>query len=212
VRNSHTNQVANVSVNVKVPITIQVCTIGFVALVIGLYYFAPKDKKQDVAFGTAVIASASGLYAAFYAGRALNSNLDSKRIDRTMECASQWHSLDFSNSKKLTRQIAQEVIKIPESEPDRRCEKVKELVKIDPKSETAIRDILNFFEQLAVFVEKGVVDEELLKDFYLTIIVRHYQVFEPWIEEKQKNQGLQSKRLYKSLCELSKKWGRELSK
>lgn len=208
-RNQRSNQVARFKVNADVPITIGIFTFSFIFIAICLFLYVPKDNKQDVAFASGVIVAASGVYGAFYAGSALRESLYSRKIDRTVDCAVRWLDTSLVDAKKLTKQIAVQAVEIDNE--DKRGAKIIQLIGTTgtleaEEKELAIATVLNFLEQLAVFVEKEVVDEELLRDFYHTIVVRHYFAFKPWIEERQRNKGLTSKRLYKSLTGLYERW------
>ncbi|WP_019502642.1 DUF4760 domain-containing protein [Pseudanabaena sp. PCC 6802] len=175
------NLIGRLRLKADLPITIGVLATLFVILFTYLFLVVPKEQKQDVAYVSGIIATASAIYAAFYAGRALHQNIHSRKVDRTVECSIRWLDSSLANSKQLTTRIAAQVVSITDEEA--RGKKITELIG-DPSvpaqaeaaeaNELAISTVFNFFEQLAVFVEQGVIEETLLQEFYLTILVKYY--------------------------------------
>ena len=56
---------------------------------------------------------------------------------------------------------------------------------------------------MAVLVDKGFVNEDVIRELYQTNVLRYYDVFEPWIADLRNRRG---SRLYIGLESLCRKW------
>ena len=65
---------------------------------------------------------------------------------------------------------------------------------------------LNFFEEMALVIEKRLVEEDILRNFFKGIVMDYVGIFYIWIQERSKG-GLHSEDNYKELKQIYKKWG-----
>lgn len=57
----------------------------------------------------------------------------------------------------------------------------------DLKKRTIAVEILNFFEEMAANIVTDAVDEELLKNFFRTLVIRYYEDYEYWIIQHRRS-------------------------
>ena len=102
------------------------------------------------------------------------------KVVRSGECrlifALRWSDPQFFNARRAARDVIQPIMN---KSPEDLLAALRKSVAEDPEREHNLTDVLNFLEQLAVAINKEIVDEETLRELYDTVIVRYYSTLEP---------------------------------
>jgi hypothetical protein len=92
---------------------------------------------------------------------------------------------------------------------------IKDELKKDANFKTAVSDMLNFLEEVALAVRKGLVDEEIVKDYFRVIFSHYSTMFGTWIEVRQNDAATKSliknstaQYIYKDFLWLNAEWRR----
>ncbi len=57
------------------------------------------------------------------------------------------------------------------------------VLRADPHKRSVVQDVLNHFEELALAVRRGIVDEAVLKDYFRFVVIDYFSVFEDWVRK-----------------------------
>lgn len=194
------NEIASLKANFNITIFWSVVVI--IIIFIGTYCFFDK-ARNEITFAAGVLGAGCAVYSAFYAGRAIYQNLEEKKIDRTVEAATKWNESNLKTAKQTVRQIGKLII----SEPDesKRLVIIEREINNQIDKEMDLIEILNFLERICVFINKGITDEDLSKEFYKTLILSHFFAYEPWIKKLRAAPGA-SKTIFIHLETVAKRW------
>jgi hypothetical protein len=172
------------------------------------WIFHVVDSKDIANFSLSALTATTTAASAFYVGLQLQQasitlakSTEEEKITRTISYAARWNNPEFSEIKYEVLTLVRYIVS--KQNNDSVISLINDQLKLKPKLESYLNEVLNFFEEMSVWVEKDIIDENTLKDFYLTIIVRYYAVFEPWIQEKRRERG---PRLFKSFENLYNRW------
>lgn len=186
-------------------ITIRVGAVAFLlaALFIVLFLCLPSEK-EFLKFVAGTIAAAAAVTSAFYIGQNLKQSNASEKLNRTTLYTNQWNNPNFFNARKAYREImAQLLQKMEQKQEGGRLKVINELIDEVPDREQNLTNVLNFFEEMAVLTNKGIIDEEVIEEIYHTEIIRCYSQLEPWIKELRSKRG---ERIFGDLKKLYERW------
>ncbi|MGK7949681.1 MAG: DUF4760 domain-containing protein [Xenococcaceae cyanobacterium] len=194
----------NLPGKIKIKITITL-TIGFISFIlssilIGIYIAKPKHR-DILEFIVTTFASSAGVTGAFYVGQTIKLNAESNKIDRTIECINRWNDPNFFDAKKNTDKIYDlvkgksdsEYAKIVRQELDENLDLRRDII-----------EILNFLEQLSIYIDEQLVEENLLHEFFVDIVVKYGKTFKLWIVERRNEAG--TDRIYEHFTAIYDKW------
>ncbi len=71
-----------------------------------------------------------------------------------------------------------------------------------PENRKAVVTMLNYFEHIALLIEKGLVEEDIIKDAFKTLFCDYYSLLKPYIKERQ----TESARFIVKYEALARKW------
>lgn len=191
------------NVKVHIPISIAFLAVLAPAIAIGLYYAFPGNR-EDLKFASTAIAVTASLVSAFYIGRNLRYNALSQKETRTLLFPNRWNDSSFSDAKKAIRRLRRELYDSSIPNLSVRRKKIEEMFQDDPDLELHLIDIFNFFEEMAVCVENGIVDETLLRGFFRSILIAYYESFEFWLVDRQGGKSL----IFTSLNKIYREWSK----
>lgn len=186
-------------------------TVGFISLLISIIliasYVVNMDKETDknsrniLNFIVATLSASATITGTFYVGHSIRQSVESEELDRTLSYMERWNNSHYSSFKKVAYQIHLLV----RNQPDNQKGKiVREQIEKDDDLKMEVTEVLNFLEELALCINKGLIKEDLALGFYRYIVIRYYEIFFVWIaqlrdETKNDNQ-------YKELTTLYDKW------
>lgn len=169
------------------------------SILIGLFAYLP-DQREILGFTTIVLTAAAAITSAFYVGQGLRQGVESAKVDRTITYGARWNDPQFFYAKRAAREIIMPVVLSPTTNT---LQAIQAEINKEPNREMNLVDALNFLEEMAVFINMGVLDEKILRDFYQTIVLRYFSTLQPWIEDQRNHRG---QRLYQGLESLYNKW------
>lgn len=225
------NPDAFIKVNIK--FTLGFAAISFfLAVIVTVVYSsnADKVKRENIAFFAAATATAIAATSAFYALQSIRQNnkvqqetkkleeetrkseaeilkgnwkreADEKKMERTLMFIRRWNDPQFSSNRQAISEMLDSVEHLPEQQQPNAMK--KELESNAGNKQAAI-NILNFLEEMCICIEKGILDEDFLYEFYRLIVFRCCKVFSLFITERRNKTG--SDRVYRSLMDLADKW------
>ncbi len=130
-------------------------------------------------------------------------NAENKIIDRTLSFIQRWNDPENLRFRRVAGEIYQSFEKQPLAY--RESFIVKHL-EDNTKERQDITNLLNFFEEIAICIEEGIVKEELLIKFFKSILFSFYEVYYPYIQDRRKKK--ESYKIYKSLTDLCERWSK----
>lgn len=189
----------------KINITITL-TVGFISLISSIiliiaYYGAKKEHRDVLTFMVATLAASAGITGTFYVGQSIKQSAESQELDRTLEYIKCWNNSEYLSIQKTAGQI----FLLTRNQPVKEKEKiVREHLENSPDLRQEVVKILNFFEEMSLCINRRIVKEELLYDFYRGIIIGYCELFYIWIVESRHKK--QNDRLYRNLTDVYEKW------
>ncbi|MDJ0799800.1 MAG: DUF4760 domain-containing protein [Calothrix sp. MO_167.B12] len=200
--------------------SIKASVVAFVVAAPFIFFYATtKDKNHRDALNfaaTALTTSIAGV-TAFYALQSLKQNTalqeslreteeQNRKIDRTLIYIGRWNDLQYAQLKTSVAEVHDE-INNGRFNPLEREEKLKEYLDTYPKKEQDITNVLNFLEEMSLCIHENIVDEDLLYKFYRFIVIRYWNIFEPFVRIRR--QKMDNNKIYNGLEKLYLKWNVE---
>lgn len=176
---------------------------------ISIYSVFSKDGKEISDFTVKTFGVAAGIVSALYVGDNINNAAAARReeeelrkTDRALKYISKWNDPSFY----MVRDVVSSITPIIKQEDDANkhsrlvYDHVCENYSLDQK----VNDILNFLEEISIAVNKDLVNQDLIKEFFSFIFERYAFVFAYYINEKRRLRNNTS--MYKNFTELNDKW------
>jgi hypothetical protein len=178
-------------------------------LLIGVVIFTAvfhckKEWRDTMTFGIAAGALATGALGAYYVGRALlqtiqqrSESITDQKIARAFEFHRRWNDPALAQIKANFRELI-------DSGKAHMPDHVEELIAADKAKKTAVVEVLNFFEELAIAVHTGVADGDTLYRGFRGPLREYHATLEPWI--KQHRSSKKRPTMWIELEKLLEKW------
>lgn len=204
----------------KIPITLGL--LGLLAVVATTVLFALWKSERDViAFAAAAAVGAGAIGSTYYASATLRQTAalqseaaqlalraaaqaaerertaaERERIAASLRVMERWNDPLFARPRRRWR-IERAKIK------SESLEQTIRRLDADVDSRSAVQDMLNQLEAMALAVHNNVVDEKVLRDYSETLVLDVYGVLRGWIERRQ----MESRKGWVQLKKLNEKWG-----
>jgi hypothetical protein len=167
---------------VKFPVLSSVI-LTIAALLLTLVFHYHKEWRESMNFGIAAGALAAGALGAYYVGRALAQTIQQRsefvteqKIARAFEFHRRWNDPTLAQIKANFRELI-------ESGKAHIPDHVEELIEADKAKRTAVVEVLNFFEELAIAVHTGVADNDTLARGFRAPLNTYHATLQPWIKQ-----------------------------
>ncbi|NER21005.1 MAG: DUF4760 domain-containing protein [Symploca sp. SIO1C2] len=187
--------------NLKITFNIFVLSILVSALTTAIYVIVPEEYDETLTFSVTTFAMSAGGLAAFYAYKSITQNKDQKMYDRTLSYIQRWNSSEFLPLRKTVKEIFQAVKQEPSEKQD---QVLMNCLSEDESKSLQVKTLLNFLTEMAMCIEKEMVDEEFLKTFFQQIVLDYCDNFNAFINQRINYKH--NKKLYKALLELHDEW------
>ena len=188
--------------NIRIPITVAILVVCLPAIAVILYFVFPS-WKDDITFVSSIVVATGAVVSAFYIGRGLVYNSQSQLQTRTLSFPARWNDPGFFHVKQSIHELRKALYEDStiKNDNDRR-NKLQELIDADVKVKLNLTDVFNFFEEMSVCVDRGIVDTELLRRFFRSILVAYYEAFEFWLVDRQRGSSL----IFSNIGRLYTRW------
>jgi hypothetical protein len=139
-----------------------------------LHLLLSLDKSKTVEFGAAVVGGITALYG-------LMLSIHQRRTTAAARFVERWNSTDFAKHRGAIR-------KSIEHGPS-------------PDADYATAFMFSFWEEMAIAVMTKEADERLLKQFFFSIVLRHFTASEEWLRQLRKDKAQPTAFIeYEKLC------------
>jgi len=201
-RNSKSQQNARAALSFTVSITVGVLSTLLAGGLIFAFWMWPTQRPL-IAFTAACIGGAAAVTAATYAGRSLalsaqqqREHLESSKRLGALKFVERWNNPGMHHVKLTARDVVREKRKTPELDLEKELE--------DRTKSANVADVLNFFEEMAIAIQLGLIDEGTVRQFFRGIVVTYYDAFGGWIEKRRSERS--NPRFFKEYEWLWKQW------
>ena len=219
----------NLKLSLRIGATLVALSLGLTGL-----HFVKKEYRETLTFLVTALATSAAGASAVYALRSIKQNAEFQELDRQQNAAAQEldrqqrivaQELDRQQTKESqlidrtllyvarwndsqywpARKIAQEFHKLRGNQSlNNQKQFVIDYVAHNPEANQDIINLLNFLEDMAICIKKGIVKEELLYDYYRFIVIDFYETFYDFIQQRRTERN--NKKIFQSLTDLSEKW------
>ncbi|KYC38798.1 hypothetical protein WA1_34925 [Scytonema hofmannii PCC 7110] len=192
--------------NISIPIRVGFLSAILAGLLTFLFYFAKQiDKnghyKETLNFFVTALTASAGVTSAFYAFKSIEQSKESQKIESTSVYISRWNDVQYLPVRKTTTDI----INLIKEQPDNQREKLLlEYLETHPDKRQDITNVLNFLEEMALCIEKGIIKEEILYDFYRFIVIEYCEIFGVHIAQRRRER--KNERIFRALTDLCDRW------
>ncbi|MDY7003334.1 MAG: DUF4760 domain-containing protein [Cyanobacteriota bacterium] len=191
---------------VNIPLNIVVISLMLAGVLTLIHFWIHKNYKEykdTLPFTVNTFATSAGALSAYYAYRSLRQAEKDKKQDKAYHLIERWNSpellpLEFDakqiiNDLRKNQQSMEVYIQEAEENNNQNQEKIHKVTKI-----------LNFLVEIAICIENGIADEDVLKSFFRGIVQDYCEKFDDLIHSRRKGNGHQER--YKKLLELANQW------
>jgi hypothetical protein len=169
----------------KIVITISVGVVSTLIAGTSIYFHLKREDLRDVlGFSAAALATAAAVTGASHIAQDLKHNAESARIDRTFSYIQRWNDPGFAKQSVIG--LMREMRSLNDEE---KREHLLRRLKDEDSLKSELVCIFNFLEEMALGISEGVVDEQILKDFFRGIVVIYIDTFRPWLKQRATETG-----------------------
>ena len=154
-----------------IPVTIRFSVAWLLAVIaVGLavvtwYNYSDDGRRRTIIFGTSVVGGILTIWGILQASENIRlSNTEKQRLAafRFME---RWNAPAFLEQKRAWRALNEELDSLPDKE-------AAKIVGDALEKRMAVSDVLNFFEEMAIAIRAETADEEMLKRYFRTVVLK----------------------------------------
>jgi hypothetical protein len=178
--------------NVSFPVGIG-GVLGAIVIALTYLHFKYPDYRPDIVFFSLAVTAAATLGSAFYIGHTLRAQIENeqKRQEQlpkelAISYLNRWNTPEFFYTRKTYgvvfdkfRQSGAAAVKTYLLDPANAGEA------------SNVGHILNFWEEMAIAIHRGLADEELIFSAYRGTVVRSFNALSDWVEEERRLKGTQ---------------------
>jgi hypothetical protein len=182
------------------------------SLVLTGIHAVKKESRETLTFLVTALATSAGSASAVYALRSIKQSAatqeldrqqskEAQLIDRTLPYIARWNDPQYWAARKTASEfnLLRKNQKINNED-----QFFLDYLHQNPYAKQEFINLLNLLEEIAVCLQKGILKEDLLYDYYRGIILGFCETFSYLI--KQRRQEANNEKLYRKLTDLSEKW------
>ena len=167
-----------------------------VALVVSFYYF--DQHRPILVFTAAVLAGTAALLAAVNAVDARRSKTEQSRKMASLEYIRRWTDPTFHHAKKNGREMMKEFA-AKKTEDEKRAYLEGDATKLGN-----LIDILNVFESMSVALQEEIIDEQVAKRFFRSMVLQYWHCSEQLVKTRRSERS--NSRIFCELEWLFNRW------
>jgi hypothetical protein len=201
------------------------CAALLILLGVGTTFAFSKVKNEEVRaiynFGSSVTTAVATGISAFYLFQSIRHNtlvnqkgieqaneLNEERnreivLNRTLSYISRWNSTEYMTAKKVATEAKEQVEGRPLTDKQKE-DILDQYINSTPRRKQEIAHIFNFLEELCIALNRNLIDEELIKDFFRSIVASYCTLFSIYIAKRRRSTG--NDQLYKALTDVAASW------
>ncbi len=157
--------------------------LAIVVILLTIVFHYCSAWRDSMTFGIGAGALAAGALASYYIGRTLGETIDQRgeaiqnaKIARAFEFHRRWNDPALAQIKANFRELI-------DSGKAHMAENVERLIEDDKAKRTAVVEVLNFFEEVAIAVHSGAADGETLLRGFRGPLTEYHATLQPWIKQ-----------------------------
>lgn len=127
-----------------------------------------------------------------------NAQAGAAKRQLALEFVHCWLNPSFYHAKKSGREIIMHFRLTPNAEQQ------MAYLREEAPREANLADVLNLFEALAITLEMGLLEEDICKRFFKTIVAGYWHAVEPYIRKRRAER--ENPRLYQEMEWLARRW------
>jgi len=166
--------------------------LGEVPLVIA-YHRAPTAWQSTIVFAASVLGGAFALFSYL-------KNIEEQRRQASDRLVQRWNEPSLAPLKEPLREILEGRLQTATLQRGPGVTLTADVL----KSRSAVVNILNFYEEIAILVHTKGADEERLRRFFGAVVVDGYAKLESWIQHERQLDNRQQ--YYRDLEQLAARW------
>ena len=148
-------------INFRFSVPIALLILAVCAGAVYLHSRLGPDGRDTLKFGAALLGGVTGVYA-------LLLNVQARRAAAANKFIERWNDPKFLDCRKSIGEVSNSG------------------TITDAADVHQVRIGLNFFEEIAISIHRKEADEEIVKDFFLTVMLVFFRASQPWIVERRK--------------------------
>ena len=168
------------------------------ALLVGGYIYVAPANRHYVVFSASVLAGAGAALAAVNALDARVAQVRQSRIAAAIDFGHRWTSPEFFHARSAGRTI------VGYLKANSNLEHQKQWLQEDAKRLPDLLDVLNMLELLSLAVQADVLDEDLIKRQFRSVVNDYWHATEAFIKNRRAER--QNARLLAEFEALFKRW------
>jgi hypothetical protein len=177
-------QVLGININLSVGI---LSTLALLVVALCLAYgFFPK-YRDTVTFVALALTAAATIGGTFYVAETIREQAGERTRAAAFSFVERWNS----PSLFYTRQSWHQITEAFQKKEGGGAEGVSKLLDEEGKSQLRhdVRHILNFLEEIAIAIRQDYADEEILKTFFIGVVIRAHEALSVWVPAHRRNTG-----------------------
>lgn len=185
--------------SVQIPVRASSIAISVVLVLTAIFYYITQDFSQTIVFFAASVAAAGGVLSAFFAAKALDSTAEQlvhqayeNKQQAALSFVTRWNDPSMFELRDSLRVVMSHTPKSAELLAEAR------------ERETDVTHFLNFLEEIAIAIECGIADSQVLKDAFCGTITGSWHALEDLATELRTES--RNKKLWIKLEDLFKQW------
>jgi hypothetical protein len=143
-----------------------------VGFILAFYFLA--SYRGVISFSAAVIGGSAAIYSAFFAAQSLRINLIRQKLDRSMAIT---HRVGGRELTEVRGFVFDEL-----SGPDMSKSQVVEKICQDKEISNSVRTVLNHFEDISIYIQKGHCEEEAVYKALSFLAPKIFSTLKPYID------------------------------
>lgn len=190
-REPHLGTLGSISFRVTVGVPIALAALGLIAA-----FALFPSARTELTFCAAVIAGAAGVYSAYYGAANLRNQVELGKKRHALEFIQHWPTEQRGRERRLLRESLK-----PESMP---AAELVEVIRKHEDLEGAARTHLNFIHAIAIAIQREIVDELTVFDYFHLIVRDTVELLNAYITAEQNDAG--RREIWEPVQWLDRRW------
>lgn len=161
-------------------------------------FIALEQYRPILVFSAAVVAGVAALLAAVNAIDARITTTEQIRKAAALEYIRRWTDPTFHHAKKNGREMITEFAKLKTDDEKRKY------LEADATKLGNLIDVLNVFESMSVALQEGIINEQVTRRFFRSIVLQYWHCSEQFIKTRRSERS--NSRIFIELEWLFNKW------